>query len=65
MDNTINTFSVVMISLGALIGLVVIIVAIRGVLIDKGGEVGGWTLRGANQTIFAVARSTLAEGIRA
>lgn len=65
MDNTINIFSMVMISLGVLIALIVLIFVIRGVLTGHGGEIGGWTLRGAGQTIFAVARSTLAEGIRA
>lgn len=65
MDNTLNNFSVIMIGIGLLIAIVVLIYVIRGALSGRGGEVGGWTLRGANQTIFAVARSTFAEGIRA
>lgn len=65
MDNAVNTFSMIMIGVGLLIFLLVVIFVIRGALRGRGGEVGGWTLRGASQTIFAVARSTLAEGIRA
>lgn len=60
-----NDFSMLMIGLGTLIGLVAIIYVIRKALTERGGEVGGWTLRGAGRNITAIARTTLAEGLRA
>jgi len=60
-----NDFSMLMIGLGTLIGLVAIIYVIRKALTERGGEVGGWTLRGAGYNITAIARTTLAEGLRA
>lgn len=60
-----NDFSMLMIGLGALIGLVAIGYVVRKALTQRGGEVGGWTLRGAGSNITAIARTTLAEGLRA
>ncbi len=60
-----NDFSMLMIGLGTLIGLVAIVYVIRKALTERGGEVGGWTLRGAGRNITAIARTTLAEGLRA
>lgn len=65
MDNTLNNFATIMIFVGLFIALVLVIYVIRRGLKGRGGEVGGWTLRGAGSSIYAVARSTLAEGIRA
>jgi len=60
-----NDFSMLMIGIGTLIGLVAILYVIRKALTERGGEVGGWTLSGAGRNITAIARTTLAEGLRA
>jgi hypothetical protein len=54
-----------MIGFGCLIFLAALFVVLRKAFRDRDGEVGGWTLRGASQAIPAIARSTLAEGLRA
>ena len=54
-----------MIGMGCLVGVLFLVIVIRGALRGRHGETGGWTLRGAAQTVPAIARSTLAEGIRA
>ncbi len=54
----------IMISIGLLIFLLILVFVIRNALKGKGGEVGGWTIRGANHAIFAIARTTITEGVR-
>ncbi|HKQ49526.1 MAG TPA: ABC transporter permease [Phycisphaerae bacterium] len=60
-----NTFFMIMFTFGGLMGLLTLVYVIRQAFNRQAGEVGGWELRGARQRITAVARTTLAEGIRA
>jgi hypothetical protein len=58
-------FSIVMIALAAVMSLVTLAYVIRYAFGRRGGEICGWELHGAARRIAAVARTTLAEGIRA
>lgn len=58
------TFFMVMFSICVLVGLVTVVYVARRALDRGAGEIGGWELRGAWGRIFAVARITLAEGLR-
>ncbi len=58
------TFSIVMISLAVLTSLITLGYVIRMAFSRHSGEICGWELRGAGSRIYAVARTTLAEGIR-
>lgn len=60
-----NTFFMVMFSIGAFMALVTLGYVLRRAFSRQGGEIGGWELGGAGRRIAAVARTTLAEGIRA
>jgi ABC-type transport system involved in multi-copper enzyme maturation permease subunit len=60
-----NTFFMVMFGFGLAMGLVLLVYVLRQALGREGGEIGGWELRGARQRIAAIARTTLAEGMRA
>ena len=55
----------VMIAFGAVFALATVVYVIRLAFSRQAGEIGGWQLRGSRQVIFAVARATLAEGVRA
>ncbi len=61
----INTFSMIMIGLGAVFFLVLLGYVIKRAFDRQTGEIGGWQFSGAGRTITAIARTTLAEGIRA
>ncbi len=50
---------------GALFALVALGFVLRQAFSRGAGEIGGWELRGATRRIAAVARTTLAEGLRA
>ena len=63
-ERTVNTFFLVMIILGSAIGLVALIMVLRKAFSRGESEIGGWQIRGARQTIIAMARTTVAEGIR-
>jgi len=54
----------IMIGLGALFAVVTLVYVLRMTFSRQAGEIGGWELRGAGKTIAAVARTTLAEGVR-
>jgi len=58
------TFSLVMILLAAVMSLVTLAYVIRLAFSRQIGEVCGWELRGAGRRIAAVARTTIAEGVR-
>ncbi len=60
-----NTFFLVMFGCGLLFALVALGFMVREAFSRGGGEIGGWELRGATRRIAAVARTTLAEGLRA
>jgi ABC-type transport system involved in multi-copper enzyme maturation permease subunit len=60
-----NTFFMVMMTFGGLMGLLTLVYVIRGALGRQSGESGGWEVRGAARRINAVARATLSEGLRA
>ncbi len=57
-------FSVVMICLAVLMCLVTLVYVIGLAFSRRAGEICGWELRGAGRRIAAVARTTLAEGVR-
>ncbi len=48
----------------AITAIVILVYALRTAFDRGAGEIGGWELRGARGRIFAVARVTLAEGLR-
>ncbi|MFH1417822.1 MAG: ABC transporter permease [Planctomycetota bacterium] len=58
------TFSIVLFSLAAVMCLITLTYVIRRAFSREAGEICGWELRGARSRIGAVARTTLAEGIR-
>jgi hypothetical protein len=58
-------FSGIMFALGLIFFAVTLGLVIRRAFSRQAGEIGGWELRGAGGRIFAVARTTLAEGLRA
>ncbi|MBN2560593.1 MAG: ABC transporter permease [Phycisphaerae bacterium] len=60
-----NNFFLIMFALGCLIGLVALGYVIRRAFGREAGEIGGWELRGGPRRITAVAKTTLAEGLRA
>lgn len=60
-----NTFFMIMFTFGGLMGLVTLVYVIKQAFSRQSGEVGGWEVRGAWRRIGAVARTTLAEGLRA
>ena len=60
-----NTFFMVMLSFGGLMALVTLVLVLRRGFSREAGEIGGWELRGAPRRIAAVARTTVAEGLRA
>lgn len=60
-----NRFFFIMLGFGLFMGLVTLIYVITQAFGRAGGEVGGWEIRGAPARIFAIARTTLAEGMRA
>lgn len=60
-----NTFFMIMFGFGFVIGLVTLIYVIGRAFGRGQGEVGGWEVRGAPGRIAAVARTTVAEGLRA
>lgn len=60
-----NTFFMIMFTFGVVMGLVTLVYVIKQAFNPQAGEVGGWELRGMRQRIAAVARTTLAEGLRA
>ena len=62
---TLYSFSMLMIALGAIFALVTLGYVLRVAFSRQSGEIGGWELRGAGRAIAAVARTTIAEGLRA
>jgi hypothetical protein len=54
----------VMIALGALFAVVTLVYVLRMAFSRQTGEIGGWEIRGAARRIAAVARTTIAEGVR-
>lgn len=54
-----------MFAFGLAMGLVLLIYVLKQAFSKDGGEIGGWELGGARQRIVAIARTTLAEGMRA
>lgn len=60
-----NTFFMAMFAFGVLMALVTLAFVIRRAFSRETGEIGGWELRGAPRRIAAVARTTIAEGLRA
>lgn len=60
-----NTFFMIMFTFGGLMGLVTLAYVIKQAFSRQSGEIGGWEVRGAWRRIGAVARTTLAEGLRA
>lgn len=60
-----NTLSMLLIGFGCLFALVTLVYVLRLAFSRQAGEIGGWGLRGSPRTVFAVARTTVAEGIRA
>mgnify|MGYP001162883520 CR=1 FL=1 len=61
---SLEDFALILIGLGALIGLVAVVYAIRKAFSRGAGELGGWEVAGARQIITAIARTTLTEGLR-
>jgi len=59
------TFSVVMIAIAGVFCLITLVYVLRRAFGRQAGETCGWELRGARQRIAAVARTTMAEGLRA
>ncbi len=60
-----HNFFMVMFAFGCLMGLLTLVYVLRRAFGRQAGEIGGWELRGASGRIRAVARTTLAEGLRA
>ncbi|MEK6644927.1 MAG: ABC transporter permease subunit [Planctomycetota bacterium] len=60
-----NRLFLIMLGFGLFMGLVTLLYVIKQAFGRDGGEVGGWEIRGAPGRIFAIARTTLAEGLRA
>jgi hypothetical protein len=60
-----NTFFMIMFGFGLVMGLVTLIYVIVRAFGRGEGEIGGWEVRGAPRRIAAVARTTVAEGLRA
>lgn len=58
------TFSMTMIALGTLFAVITLVYVIRMAFSRQAGEIGGWEIRGAGGTIAAIARTTIAEGVR-
>jgi len=65
MTSSENTLFMIMFAFGVLMGLVFLVYVIRQAFGKDSGEIGGWELRGSSQRIAAIARTTLAEGMRA
>ncbi len=59
-----NAFSLILIGLALVFGLVLLVLALRRAFGRATGEIGGWELRGSRRMIAAVARATIAEGVR-
>lgn len=59
-----HTFSMVMVGVACAFVLVTLAYVLRQAFNRQSGEIGGWELRGASGRIRAVARNTLAEGLR-
>ena len=58
------TFSMTMIALGTLFAVITLVYVLRMSFSRQAGEIGGWEIRGAGRTITAIARTTIAEGVR-
>jgi hypothetical protein len=58
-------FFMIMFAFGCVMGVLTLVYVIRRAFGRQAGEIGGWELRGASGRIRAVARTTLAEGLRA
>lgn len=58
------TFSMIMIALGALFAVITLVYVLRMSFSRQAGEIGGWEIRGAGGRIVAIARTTIAEGVR-
>lgn len=54
----------ILIGFGGLIGAVTLIYVLRVAFSRQSGEMGGWQVAGARQIITAIARTTIAEGMR-
>ncbi|MCG8407218.1 MAG: ABC transporter permease [Phycisphaerales bacterium] len=63
--NALNTFSMILIALGAIFGLVALAYVLRLAFSRQSSEIGGWEFRGAGRIIIAIAKTAVAEGIRA
>jgi len=59
------TISFILLGFGLLCGVLTLIYVLRAAFDKTPGEIGGWELRGAGARIRAIARTTLAEGLRA
>ncbi len=59
------TLTLILLGCGVLFAVLTLIYVIRAALSRGGGEIGGWEFRGAPGRIFAVARTTVREGLRA
>lgn len=53
-----------MIGFGVVIGIITLIYVIKRAFSRQSGEQGGWEVAGAQQIIWAVAKTTIAEGLR-
>lgn len=53
-----------MIALGALFAVITLVYVLRMSFSRQAGEIGGWEIRGAGGRIVAIARTTIAEGVR-
>src|SRR5882672_5175927 len=60
-----NNIFMILFAFGLLMGLAFVVYAIKQAFGKEAGEIGGWELRGARQRVMAIARTTLAEGMRA
>jgi hypothetical protein len=58
-------FFFVMFCFGGIMGILTLIYVLRRAMQRQRSEIGGWELRGAGSRIRAVARTTIAEGMRA
>jgi len=61
---SIENFSIVLIGLGVLIALLALAYVVRRAFGRGSGEMGGWEVAGAHRIIWAIARTTLSEGLR-
>jgi hypothetical protein len=59
------SFSFIMILIAVLTCMITLVYVIRHAFGRQAGEICGWELRGAGRRIAAVARTTIAEGVRA